>query len=756
MNQQARVFIAATVIIFMSLIFGSCAQRSLTAHDVYENLGKGGGNSLLLTVPYIGSEQFIRNPAPKPERMLLEQESVLGWKNPEEGILRFPVAIPENSRLSLRLGLAAHDSSGSKVVVSFQGKGGRRKALFTKSVSEFQSGAWNDIDISLETCSNKIGEVIFAVSKSSKEKDNPDLFWGKPAIYQLNGNPRRNILLIGIDTLRADAVSLYGGRKEVTPNLEELGKKATVFLQARSQCPWTLPSFASMLCGQEPSRIDADRFTLRIPENVMTLGEILLSQGYATYAVCSSPFLGNEQSGFDQGIEGFKFLLEPRAQVQVEDAKRYIARVKNRNWFCFIHIMDPHTPYEPDHKYIDKLCDRSYSGPYNRTYRGEAVKLRANGIPPSSSDLKRMRELYDAEVANVDQAMKDLFSFLDDNHLTDQTLIILSSDHGEEFLEHGGLEHGNSQYDELVKVPLIIRGDGFPGGTRVENCVANIDIAPTILKYAGINIPDEFTGYPLQDIISGIQHEDRVIFGEDTNVGDSVKYALKWPYKLIHNISSGTSELYDLSSDPYEKIDLAGDREDIVTDMLKYMKYALRPPFTAIHVFITTNKHEKEKTFSGRIYVEKGIVEIKSYGLTNEDKYEVGENEVSFSISSSLKNKEKKSQLEPHLLGVKPPCKHLVIYPHQDTTEFEVEALVDGVIDGSRFYPYGNLRSEPSGKAKVSLDEFPISPDIPEESKQLPSSIFIWAITGYLLPQPSAELDSETRERLRALGYIQE
>ncbi len=720
-------------------------------------------SSLLLQIPYVGDETEIRTHPPQPVRMVLNENSVHSWLDPSEAMLRFPVEIRESARLSLSLGAitrvpihigdlimrieyvpeelppesseSANDRPSPPVI-------GEPVTLFQTTPVEspmcFQE--WIDIDISLDAFAPGRGEIRFVTDGPKAGDTGLDLMWGEPVIYHPAEQHHRHVLLIGVDTLRRDSLTPYGAASEITPNLQELAETSTTFDQARSQAPWTLPSFASMITGRLPSEISAMIYTGYLPERNVTIGELLLTEGYATATICSNTWLGNPQSGFHQGMEEMWFRYNASASDSVEKTKDFIARSNGRDWFCFLHIIDPHVPYAPPMEFVELFCDPAYTG-LNAYAYGSVEDWKSGEITPEPDELAQSRNLYDGEVAYTDRALGDLFDYLEETELIDDTLIIFASDHGEEFFDHGGCEHGHTQYDELVHMPLIVRGTGFPQGERFSNPVGNTDIVPTILEYTGLEMPGNLAGNPLQEAVRGTLDNSRLIFGEDNSRGDPRKFAVEWPYKCILNFVTGEVRLYDLENDPGETVNISEEHPDLVNHLSTEIVTSMLPDQTAFHVWITRSYREAIREFTGTIRIPGGIDHVKAFKLSKDDYYLVEGDTVTFSITSSLE-----------MLG---PNKHLLIVPAGNADTLDAEILVDGRVQPDRFFPYGSRTPEPSCRAVVSVDDFPLGPSLPLAIEEYPAGCYIWGVRGYDRDDDEFSLDEETEEQLRALGYIQ-
>ncbi len=738
--------------IFAPVLFSSCAPKPIAEPTPsFANTPV----TLLFVPPLIGAEKAVRTPVPEAERMTINEESVIGWVSPPEKNLTFPISLREGAHLSFRVGIATDNAVKNGDIVAIaeyepfdivdRGHGAKRE-LYR---SEFRSDAnwphkWQDVEVDLTGIPPGHSLLRFRAEGSLATDPNVTLMWGQPTVFYPAERKHRNVLLIGVDTLRRDALSAFGGRVEVTPNLQRLAESGTAFDRAWSQAPFTVPSFASMLTGRFPADLSPTLATETLPLSADTLAETLLQNGFATSMICGNVYIGNDKSGFDQGVEGNWFRVNATPPDSVEKAKEFMDRSTDRDWFLFLHFMDPHGPYDPPQEFIDKLCDPSYRGKYKTAFEDGLPWQLATSIPPEK-EIRRARELYDAEVADVDAAVGDLFAYLDDNGLLNETLIIIAADHGEEFFEHGQFEHGQSVYEEMVHLPLIVWGPDFPQGSHIDTPVGNIDIAPTILKFTGLRVPDDFPGSPLTNVIAGDFNKDRSIFGEgNLRRGSHAKFAVDWPYKCIVDFFTGEVSLYDFSADPGEKSDVS-ERYPLITEALSSKtRLAMVPLQTTFILTIIGDSKDGPAGFSGTVRIPGGIAFAAATGTSDSDSYSAEGDTIRFDFSSAT--------------TIEEPAKALIILPAPGGDTIEVSVLADGKVDPGRFYPYASSAPEPSGSATVKVSDLPWPNRIPADVRARPVALYVMGIPGFPRGETGAfenvELDPEVREQLRALGYV--
>lgn len=402
-----------------------------------------------------------------------------------------------------------------------------------------------------------------------------------------------NIILITIDSLRADRFSSLGYHRQITPNLEKIAEKGCFFTQAISVGSNTRISFPGILASMYPFiflQVSEDKY-MQIPEEVMTITEILKEQGYCTFAYNANALLTynrNYHKGFDfcEGLfEKEKFRIIKRGLLTLERIitkkpvksyaipaqinKKVISLLKDRRspFFLWLHHLEIHVPYVPPKKVLNDISSEGIS-------YSEMAELYRKLERPSTitdKDLQKIIDLYDAEVKYLDHCIGDFIEQLKDIGVNfNNTFFIMTSDHGDEFKEHGGLVHSAKLYDELIRVPLIIVGPGLNQRTIKEQ-VSLLNIPPTILSLVSKKDYPFFQGKSILSLmVDGVGGEEYVISEgcvEDRKsvlpraVNERISCrSLSWKY--IHNYN-GADELYSLTQDPAETVNLVNDKEEI-------------------------------------------------------------------------------------------------------------------------------------------------------------------------------------------------
>ena len=383
-----------------------------------------------------------------------------------------------------------------------------------------------------------------------------------------------NIVLIGVDTLRRDHLGCYGYELNTSPNIDRLARSGVLCENPVSQCPWTLPSFASVMTSLYPTQHGAGIHMNRMRTSFPTLAGLLLERGYATGAVVNVSVLSPE-FGVDRGFQHYDASAPGVRRVADEvtrDALEWIDSVDDRPFFISVHYFDPHLSYAPPAPY-DTIFDPDYVGGIGRAFERDTFlrmkpALFGQQTDETRADWDHIRALYDGEIAFTDEAVGALLKGLEKRGLRDNTLIVLLSDHGEEFFEHEGFGHGHTLYREVIDVPLIFSfADRLPAGVRVGRQVRLVDVLPTVLDLIGLDVGSHFEGVNLADLLvgkgtagspEGTLFPAEVAYSEELQRGGERKGVTAYPWKLIYDVSTGEEWLFNLQEDPAETENLIG------------------------------------------------------------------------------------------------------------------------------------------------------------------------------------------------------
>jgi arylsulfatase A-like enzyme len=337
-----------------------------------------------------------------------------------------------------------------------------------------------------------------------------------------------------------------------------------------------------MLTGLYPRHHGVRSHETALPESVPTLAEELAASGYHTMAIVNSKQL-LARYGLHRGFQQFEYFPERvdkhrvrSASEQVDLALEWIAQVRENPFFLFLHNYDVHSDYDPSPRFARGFV-RPYAGLIRGT-TGDLMRVRRGEVVLAPGDLQHLVDLYDAGIREVDADVGRLFDYLSATELVATTIVVLTSDHGEEFLEHGGVLHGRTMYREVLDVPLIVRGPGVPEDRRVEGLVQPSDIRATILDLLRIPSADTTDGKSLFTIWAGGSRrspERHVLAEADHNrdAGDDTLEMIQTDkYKLIFDRSTETSWLYDREKDPEERTDVSSQYPDVVNALLEELR----------------------------------------------------------------------------------------------------------------------------------------------------------------------------------------
>lgn len=421
--------------------------------------------------------------------------------------------------------------------------------------------------------------VILVISFIS-DYDRSSTTQAKQAV-QLPGAPK-HVILIVIDTLRADAISSINSNTMSTPNIDALADDGILFNNALSTSPWTTPSVASILTGLSPLAHRTMTVKSKLPDECFTITEYFDQQNYQTAGFAQNAMLINKN--FEQGFDIFKhqkfskvlFLHQKllwkfrknkdeiftRPKWITDQAIEWLDDNIKQHTFLYIHYLDPHHPYRPIDRYLPKGNVPKKIGESFSSFRS----VRSGHLVLTQPEKIWVNSLYKAELANVDDNIGTIINHLKNKGIYDKALIVLTSDHGEEFWEHDNIEHGHTLYNELLHVPLIIKMPSQTSKRIIDSKVTINSIVPTVLDICNIEYePKAFSAPslapaiindkkipPINIVSTGLLYYENRIAAEFDD------------FKYIEHLDDGTQELYNLKDDPHELINIAKDNGDII------------------------------------------------------------------------------------------------------------------------------------------------------------------------------------------------
>ena len=365
---------------------------------------------------------------------------------------------------------------------------------------------------------------------------------------------RPNVLLISVDTLRADHLGSHGYGRPTSPYVDAFAKNAVVFENAQTSASWTLPGLASIMTARYSSGHGCWDARSSLAAGTPTVARLLRDEGYDTACVVSHIFL-TQRYGLQQGFTHFDDELDypqvhphedvtsPRVTERgIDWIEAKAGAPDGRPWFLWLHYFDPHDSY---------LAHEEES----EIFATEAAV-----------------DLYDGEIHFTDRHLGKLFEALATAGLDENTIVILTADHGEEFGDHGGQKHGRTLYREQLNVPLMIRAPGFQAA-RVSDIVRTVDILPTLMELTGVELSDARDGASLVPVMRGELGRPRPALAEIRLRKGAHLDAVLWDdWKLIVDANTDRVELYDTESDPTESDNVAASHPDRVRDLRLMLK----------------------------------------------------------------------------------------------------------------------------------------------------------------------------------------
>ncbi len=489
--------------------------------------------------------------------VVLRPGARLDWfvEVPSDGILAFGVAAPSASS-ALAVDMKSDTSSSGERVTAER--------------------SWNDRQLSLKALGGQVSRLRFT------NQGEADIALSDVRVLRSAGEPvtvekpARNVVVLLIDTLRASKLQAYYPQTRVkTPAIDQLVSQGALFERAQSPENWTKPSVASVLTSLHPATHRTKEDASKLPRSALMLSEVYQKKGFKTASFIANGYVSNA-FGFDQGWDHYtNYIREQRntnASNVFGEAQTWIEKNKDSRFFVYIQTIDPHVPYDPPDKYL-KMYDPA---PYNGQVKNRRTHLMLDEAKKNpkkykftARDKERIEALHDGEISYHDEHFGRFLAKLTELGLDENTILVVTSDHGEEFQEHGSWGHGHSVYQELLGVPLIFRWPGVvPASLRIGPVVSTMDIGPTVLEATGVSIPDQFEGRSLLGFMRGdwplapyvafsdfLDHR-RVIRGGD------------WKLIIRGNLSH---VVFDLGNDYWEKTELDGTKNPIAQRYLRML-----------------------------------------------------------------------------------------------------------------------------------------------------------------------------------------
>ncbi len=575
-----------------------------------------------------------------------------------------------------------------------------------------------------------------------------------------------NVISIGVDTLRPDHLGCYGYERRTSPNIDWLAGEGVLFENTISQCPWTLPSFATLFTSLYPTQHGAGTLRNKMRTSFPTLATLLSEAGYTTGGIISAPVLSSATGiarGFQHYDVGEESLFRTADEVTAR-ALEWIDSGHGRPFLLFLHYWDPHDPYGPPPPY-DTAFDPSYEGKLGNTVTlrslaiGSAAQVGFTLSEDSSSIDERDRAhvvaLYDGEIAFADSMIGELLRGLKERDLRENTIIVLLSDHGEEFFEHNGVGHGHTFYNEVIRATLVMAcPEVIPGNRRVTEQVRLLDVTPTILDLLGLASDPGFEGVSLVPLIEnrgalagtdGMLFPPRAAYSEGIREGPEKKAVIIYPWKLIYEISSTGEELFNLGQDSAESENLIDEHREVAAPLEELLTRALFEMSDQWYVEVSGGggDHTFDLTVSAKGSAGGGWICPFKVGRDNQG----ATPEISHGGPGSIFEIKGLRTTNPVTVGLRihaPRGLRPEMYFRIDGKTAETRTFIGETLENPRAMPFA-LPRKIAGADSVSGPS----------NRPDPPYILVWSVPGRCGEETPANLSERAKKELRALGYMQ-
>ncbi len=473
-----------------------------------------------------------------------------------QSTLRYHVSVPSDGALGFGVGVEGEGEAPFVVEVTADDQPS------TQLLAATASSEWVDHKVDL---SRFAGQTV-RLDLRAEGRGRGRLGWNAPRILvperpERALQPAKNVVVLVIDTLRADKLRAFNPDSRVkTPAMDRFANEGAVFELAQSPENWTKPAVASILTGLHPQTHQQKTGEAALPGSAELLSEHLQAQGFSTGSFIANGYV-SDRFGFDQGWDDYtNYIREGKsteAKDVFEEAGNWIESHKDERFFAYVQTIDPHVPYDPPGEYVRMYDPNAYDGQVKPRSTGDLLE-KAKRHPPQvvfdTSDQRRIEALHDGEITQHDNYFGLFLDRLATLGLADDTLIVVTSDHGEEFDDHGSWGHGHSIYQELLHVPLIFRlPNRIPAGARVGDAVSTLNVSATVTELLGVPPMAQNEGRPLVGLMLGGAPAGPAVAFSDFQDDRRVITTGRWKLVLRGNL---TSTMFDLVADPGEKTQL--------------------------------------------------------------------------------------------------------------------------------------------------------------------------------------------------------
>lgn len=359
--------------------------------------------------------------------------------------------------------------------------------------------------------------------------------------------PGPNVLLIVADALRPDHLGCYGYNRPTSPNIDKFAADALVFENAFSNASWTLPSMGTIFTSLYPYQHHALYWTDNLPRRCLTLAEVFRNKNYATFAIQTNPSV-TKNHNFHQGFERYEEIEQEKAETVTAKFLGWVKNHQKKPFFAYLHFMDTHVPYSAPQEFSQIFGLKNDTLLKKGRFKTFDIRILSE-IGLSAEEKVHLISLYNGAVKYFDNNFERIVDYFKKIDMLNKTIIILTSDHGEEFWEHDGFAHGHSLYNEVLRVPLIIRYPPRLPAKRANSRCQLLDIFPTVLNIARIPNGYELRGNDLTSLISNQQQDSETVFAEGILFGSEKRGIIKDTWKLIEDTGKRDEDTFEILGD---------------------------------------------------------------------------------------------------------------------------------------------------------------------------------------------------------------
>ena len=470
--------------------------------------------------------------------------------------LRYHLHVPKDGVLGFGIGLEGEGDAPFAIEVSVEDQPS------VELLSGTATSSWSDRTVDLSRFAGQTVRIDLRAEGNGPGR----VAWNSPRILvperaERSLEPAKNVIVLVVDTLRADKLRPFNAQTRVeTPAVDRFASEGVVFELAQSPENWTKPAVASILTGLHPQTHQQKTGEAALPGSALLLSEHLKDNGFATGSFIANGYV-SDRFGFDQGWDDYTNYIREGGSTEARDvfdaAGNWIEAHKDGRFFAYIQTIDPHVPYDPPGEFVRMYDPSEYDGQVRPRMTGDLLE-KAKRRPPEvlfdARDKRRIEALHDGEITQHDRFFGTFLERLAALGVSDDTLIVVTSDHGEEFDDHGSWGHGHSVYQELLHVPLMFRlPNRLPAGAKVSHAVSTLDVSSTVTELLGVPAMPHNEGHALVGLMLGDSPAQPPAAFSDFQDDRRVITTDRWKLVLRGNL---TSTMFDLAKDPKERVEL--------------------------------------------------------------------------------------------------------------------------------------------------------------------------------------------------------